>query len=674
MNLLQQLNKQYPATCLLLALTFLISTAWILRATPALPPTDQLDPRISGPLMRGVEERSNSWFSGLYHDFPTNPIFVLPGAYRFGPQGLALSFPQVVATPNTVFGSFDPICEVGNGESVDGIYLPRYGDWDVVVEARTTSGSKWRSQLIQGSPFVPLSGLMQGLVLECRDAVEIVAYQPGTWLVKRGEETIFFVQAELPTTGPDTERLYSGSGRFRIFYWPETTDQPLDFFRSLHWGEVLDTQFLLDPKQDRTSAALRLVPILDQERETLMTIWPHHRLAMAVPSKTLGQYKSTLGTLDLVQATELVLTPEVGAWPIAFQPVQDEAQREKIREALRADREYLLQTPPPAGVYFGGTWLGGVASLVLLAEAYQLEFEERAFLDILEQTLQERLALFRYDADKHMTVATNTEFGNEKGNDHHFHYGYYIRAAAVLVEARPELQREFEPLVNELIQDIATLDRTSQRFPFLRHFDVYAGHSWADGEARFADGNNQESSSEALNSWYALSLWYQALGDTERANKMQTLFTYELTGTRAYWFGEGNPFPKGYERSIASIVWGGKRDYATWFSGEAMHIHGIQWLPITPASEYLRKLPNFTERNQELLRAHPNPASHEWGDLYTAHLSYFEPQRAVELLPLAQQKRAMRSTALLLHTVYSNQELQRAAPELTQGKAGGSNR
>jgi len=53
------------------------------------------------------------------------------------------------------------------------------------------------------------------------------------------------------------------------------------------------------------------------------------------------------------------------------------------------------------------------------------------------------------------------------------------------------------------------------RFPFLAQLRIpYAGHSWACGHARFGDGNNQESSSEAMNAWCGLILWGTATGDT----------------------------------------------------------------------------------------------------------------------------------------------------------------
>jgi endoglucanase Acf2 len=90
-----------------------------------------------------------------------------------------------------------------------------------------------------------------------------------------------------------------------------------------------------------------------------------------------------------------------------------------------------------------------------------------------------------------------------------------------------------------------------------------------------------------------------------------------------------------------------------------MHIHGIQWLPITPASQYLQTLPNFPLRKAEVVRAHPSPATHEWGDLYAAVLSYSDPSEALTLLPLAVKNQAIKSSALLYQTVYQNLELVR---------------
>ena len=47
----------------------------------------------------------------------------------------------------------------------------------------------------------------------------------------------------------------------------------------------------------------------------------------------------------------------------------------------------------------------------------------------------------------------------------------------------------------------------------MRNKDWFVGHSWAAGIFPFADGRNQESSSEAVNGWYAVSLYGLAIGN-----------------------------------------------------------------------------------------------------------------------------------------------------------------
>ncbi|WP_435157560.1 glycosyl hydrolase [Haladaptatus sp. DFWS20] len=68
-------------------------------------------------------------------------------------------------------------------------------------------------------------------------------------------------------------------------------------------------------------------------------------------------------------------------------------------------------------------------------------------------------------------------------NDHHFHYGYYVRGAAEVARKDPTWAQDsnWGGMVNLLIRDFANPDRSNSMFPFLRHFSPYEGHSWADG-------------------------------------------------------------------------------------------------------------------------------------------------------------------------------------------------
>lgn len=609
------------------------------------------------PLERGVVLRTNTWFSSLFFKFPTAPLFVFPGAYQLNERGLSMSNSGVLGTEKTIFGSFNPLCDITGPSPLTGVRVERYGDWDVVARVIAKDSPSWSVHFIQGSPVVDISDFPEAFSFSCKPGIVMSRYRNDTYLARQGEQSLFLVQAENPIA--DLETLRSSSGRYRIIQIPGETTQSFDFFLDLPWVTVLDTQY--STSNQNSLLHTELVTVTEDDKPVLSTLWPHHRLGGAeIQGEQFGSYQTVYGRLDLQLSNRI--DTKVSDFTLArnFSPVSDVRKQEEVRSALREDAARYLSETPPSGVYFRGAWIGGLASIIQLADAYGMDEEEGKLLDLLERQLRISLVDFVYDEEKKMLVAgKNSEFGNEKGNDHHFHYGYYLRSAAVLFTARPGVGDDLRAVIDEMALDIANSDRSSERYPFLRHFSPYAGHSWADGEALFQDGNNQESSSEAMNAWYALYLW-ATVTDNSRLLKTATgLYANELLGLRSYWFGEGNSFPIGFEHPLVSLVWGGKRDYATWFSADPMHIQGIQWLPITPASEYLGALPNQPERMKDLGLNPSDAADHEWGDLYTVYLSYLDPIEAVKHLERASKHQAIKSKALLYHTVLKNLEEKR---------------
>ena len=158
-------------------------------------------------------------------------------------------------------------------------------------------------------------------------------------------------------------------------------------------------------------------------------------------------------------------------------------------------------------------------------------------------------------------------------------------------------------LLKMLIRDAANPERGDTLFPFLRNFDPYAGHSWASGAGNFADGNNNESSSEAMNAWAGLILWGEAMGDSKVRELGIYLFTTEMAAINAYWFDVTSELrPPQYKPSVVTMVWGGKGVNETWFSSAPEMIHGINWLPVHGGSLYLGLYPDYVKRNFEALR------------------------------------------------------------------------
>ena len=65
--------------------------------------------------------------------------------------------------------------------------------------------------------------------------------------------------------------------------------------------------------------------------------------------------------------------------------------------------------------------------------------------------------------------------------------------------------------------------------------DWWAGHSWASGTDVFGDAKNQESTSEAVNGYYAVALLGSALGDASLETYGRLLAAMEVSSAQEYW-------------------------------------------------------------------------------------------------------------------------------------------
>lgn len=55
--------------------------------------------------------------------------------------------------------------------------------------------------------------------------------------------------------------------------------------------------------------------------------------------------------------------------------------------------------------------------------------------------------------------------------------------------------------------------------------------------------------------------------------------------------------PSGYLRSVFGILWDNGQDFQTYFGGNPIYIHGIQWFPISPVLSYFVPDPVFARQN-----------------------------------------------------------------------------
>ncbi|MBB2911320.1 endoglucanase Acf2 [Streptosporangium becharense] len=277
--------------------------------------------------------------------------------------------------------------------------------------------------------------------------------------------------------------------------------------------------------------------------------------------------------------------------------------------------------------YWTGKGLGRAARIAEIADQLNLTSVRDAALNAIRGRLNdwftaspgETSRLFHLDQAWGTLIGYPASYGSDQElNDHHFHYGYYIAAAATLAKFDPAWAKpaQYGGMVDLLIRDANNYDRSDTRFPYLRDFDIYAGHDWASGHGAFGAGNNQESSSEGMNFANALIQWGQATGDTAVRDAGVFIYTTQAAAIREYWFDvRDQNFPAAFGHRTVGMVWGDGGAYATWFSAEPEMIQGINMLPVTGGHFYLGENPGYVLTNyNELVRNNGGPPT-VWQDI-----------------------------------------------------------
>jgi hypothetical protein len=138
----------------------------------------------------------------------------------------------------------------------------------------------------------------------------------------------------------------------------------------------------------------------------------------------------------------------------------------------------------------------------------------------------------------------NFDFGNARYNDHAYHYGYVIYAAAVVARKRPDLftangNQYFNRIV-DLCRDIGNPvtpgnPQSDPYFPMHRHKDWYDGNSWMNGIQAGGAGRDQESVSEAANAWYGMYLFGLAMNNANLKNTGKLMLASEIRNFQKYY-------------------------------------------------------------------------------------------------------------------------------------------
>lgn len=280
-------------------------------------------------------------------------------------------------------------------------------------------------------------------------------------------------------------------------------------------------------------------------------------------------------------------------WPPRAIP---EDKKNDIRAALNEEKGLNYTSTDP---YFFGKQVARLAELALVADnlgetaiATEIRNRMKTYLEPWFEAKNVDYLVFDSTwkglcSSKGMEDS-GADFGQGWYNDHHFHYGYFMFAAATIGKEDSAWLTKYSSAILSFVRDYANPSINDPYFTYSRHKDWYDGHSWAAGLYEFADARNQESSSEAINAYYGLYLLGNALKNTDLENFGKLMLASEIRSAKKYWHIKScdNIYAEEFKvNKVVGVLWSTKVDYATFFGANVEYIHGIQYIPFTPITE-----------------------------------------------------------------------------------------
>ncbi|TDT34053.1 glycosyl hydrolase [Naumannella halotolerans] len=580
-------------------------------------------------LADGVAPATNRWYSGLVYGEQPMAVYPVPMSFGLTAEGFGLGLPPVTTTADLIAGSHTPAITVGTGAAAATV---TEHDEFIVKIAVTGERAVGTVQLTRGSPFITWTADEAGTLTVDGAPTEVA---DGVW-----ETTVAGSRYGMAITDGslDGSSVTIDQGGV-IGWWPVPEGAETTALAQAATSPVTDVE--LHRERDGEELITTLDYVTDSG-STAYVVEPHQRTGGAGGDQECisAAYASVTGTLALCTGSRLSWrTPVIDVVTDLDLDSLDDADRELLIETVKADAAAVPEFP--ADSYFGGKALQREAQLLNLASGLELTAEA----DTIRARLREQLLLwaeqqgcasraercFVYDPEAKGMIGQVTAFGSEQFNDHHFHYGHFLYAAAILLLYEPELRDQLSPVMDLLAADIATSE-ANDSFPQRRVFDTYMGHSWASGTAPFGDGNNQESISEAVNAWTGLALWARASENTDLLDEAEWLLSLEAASGLQYWtdIDLSDPVYSGYDHDIVSLNWSGKREYATWFSPEPAAKLGILLIPLNPSMSYLATDPErIRQRVDEASAAGFDQAFGDYLLMYLAMAGGEDRERAI---------------------------------------------
>ena len=609
-------------------------------------------PQLSGNAI-GKPVPTNDWWSKLIKEDHADNLFNYPMTMKTTNTGLIVTY-----ISSGVIGDSAPI-EVGlSGLSVTKATVSDYSDWTVTMnwkdadnELNVTSGigmpflyyEKDADDIVEikvNSGNASISNEI--LIIEDASGQDFAFYAPSgsTWSNSGGTYTstlngeTYWSMAMLPQNTSNVSSVVQDLKKYAYVFPTNTT-----------------SSWVYDESNSKVTTTFNVTTDVKEgtESKMLLGLLPHqwYNLTSSSPVPNVYTYDAIRGDLKMLAENSFTVEntfkgilptiPYLANYSTGFSPANLESKISQIENEGLATwtdsynegqvMNRMIQTARIADQ------MGNVTARDKMIATVKERLE-----DWLSYQSGENAFLFYYNSTWSAMLGYPAGHGQDGNlNDHHFHWGYFIHAAAFMEQFEPGWAANWGDMINILIRDAASIDRADNQFPYLRNFSPYAGHSWANGFASFPGGNDQESTSESMQFASSLIHWGTITNNDEIRDLGIYVYTTEQTAVEEYWFDVyDRNFSSSQQYSLVSRVWGNSYDNGTFWTSDIAASYGIEMYPIHGGSfylghnqEYSKNLWNEITANTGVLGKEDN--DNLWHDTYWKYLSMTNPQEAVNL-------------------------------------------
>jgi len=581
---------------------------------------------------------TNDWWTDLMVSQFSGALWSVPQMLYTGADGVTVHYPTYWIDNGTEIKSRSSVRVTGRGFTAAEARATAWHDWDVVMTLPGTSPDRSMTvTMAHGMPFTwfETTGIEPEIVFS---ATPVISGTAADGICARVGDDLYGIYL------PEGARTSMVEGRMRVDlssargsfvvvallpadgsvadYAPYAYSVPRDTRLSWSYDEassLLSTAWHIEAENLRRPGSAAPV---------MQGFLPHaYKHWVSGPALDGPSYLSPRGILRMSRSTgdnTFAYSYRFGGLlPYYAAPAADTSLANPYRPEIMRGlmQNYAARGTFGADTYWGGKGLVQMALNMTFARetgddaSYRTSRDKlrEALVDWLTYTPGEENRFFAYYPRWGAMAGYDMSYDSDAFNDHHFHYGYFIYSAALLCLEDPEFAGDYGELLTMIVKDYANYDRNDARFPFLRTLDPWVGHSYAGGMGDHGNdnGNGQESSSEAMQSWGGVYLLGVALGDREMRDAGIFGWLTESRATAEYWFDRDHihsgrqhnyDYTK-YEHPWCTNLTSKGIGWWTWFSGDPLWMHSIQWMPVSPMLGYLSEDLDFARWDVETMFA-----------------------------------------------------------------------